>query len=138
MVCKAGSDLHAKLLEKTGADIVIYPERDSGLALANRLLPSNVMDYIELSSEFGLAELDVSREWTGRTLKELRFRDRYGLIAVAIKRGGKYEVDGVSEAHDSPRRQTGRIGLLRKNKRHMTAPPALFPATRPSARNIFS
>lgn len=49
IIAKARNALHGKMLEKIGADRVVYPERDMGQRVAHSMVSANVLDYIELS-----------------------------------------------------------------------------------------
>lgn len=85
---KAQNDYHAKVLDKIGADHVVHPERDMGRRIAHHIVSNNVLDYIELSNEYSIAEI-VANEWlVGNTIVDLNIRAKYGLNIVAIKRGG--------------------------------------------------
>lgn len=86
IVAKARNALHGKMLEKIGADRVVYPERDMGQRVAHSLISSNVLDYIELSPELSLVEVTVPAVLTGKTLQQANMRALYGVNVVAIKR----------------------------------------------------
>lgn len=85
VVVKAVSDLHGKVLSKIGADQIVYPERDMGVRVANSLVSTNVLDYIEISPDYTIAEVIAGNKLIGHTLNELQFRDRYGVTVIAIK-----------------------------------------------------
>jgi len=85
VVTKAQNALHGKVLEKIGADKIIYPEQDMGFRLANNLVRTNVMDFIELSLDYSIFEIIASSKFVGKTLGELNLRAVYGLNVVAIK-----------------------------------------------------
>lgn len=87
IIAKGHSDLHAKVLYKIGADRVILPEKDMGVRVAHNLVSANILDYIELSEDYSIMEIQVLEDWTGRTLNELRLRSKYGINVMAIKRG---------------------------------------------------
>lgn len=88
VVAKAQDTYHAKVLEKIGADEVVHPERDMGERLAHRLVSKNILDYLELSKEFTLVEIQVSNsKFYDKSLLELNFRQRFNLTVVAIRRG---------------------------------------------------
>ncbi|GAA2900157.1 TrkA family potassium uptake protein [Enterococcus pseudoavium] len=90
ILAKAQNEYHARVLEKIGADRVVHPERDMGQRLAHNLVSKNILDYLELSDEFSLAEINVTnRKFYGKTLDELDFRQRFGLNVVAIRRGNQ-------------------------------------------------
>lgn len=86
IVAKARNALHGKMLEKIGADKVVYPERDMGQRVAHNLASNNILDYIELSPSLGLAEFNAPGLFVGRTIQDANIRSRYGVNVVAIKR----------------------------------------------------
>ena len=86
IIAKARNALHGKMLEKIGADRVVYPERDMGQRVAHSLISSNVLDYIELSPNLSLVEVTAPGLFVGRTLQQTNMRALYGVNVVAIKR----------------------------------------------------
>lgn len=97
VVCKAHDETEKRVLEKLGADQVVVPERDYALRLARRLASPNVLDYIELSSEYGIVEMPVPASWLGKSLKELNIRAKYGVNIIAICRGETIDVSPSAE-----------------------------------------
>jgi trk system potassium uptake protein TrkA len=89
VVCKALNELHGKVLEKVGADRVVYPERDMGVRVAHNLVSSSLIDYIELSPDYSVAEIVARPEFAGKTLRELNLRARYdyAINIIAIRSG---------------------------------------------------
>ena len=87
ILAKAQNEYHARVLEKVGADRVVHPERDMGIRIAHNLVSKNILDFIELSDEFSLAEMRVTNpNFFNHTLLDLNFRQKYGLTVVAIRR----------------------------------------------------
>ncbi|WP_432359633.1 potassium channel family protein [Sporosarcina sp. UB5] len=86
---KAQNDYHAKVLQKIGADQVVHPERDMGKRIANNLVSNNILDYLELSEEYSIAEIRANEMLAGFTLIDLDIRAKYGVNIVAIKRGAQ-------------------------------------------------
>ncbi|BAQ10367.1 potassium uptake protein [Bacillus sp. OxB-1] len=84
---KAQNDYHEKVLRKIGADQVVHPERDMGIRIANNMVSNNIIDYLELSEEYSIAEIRANERITGFSLIDLDIRARYGVNIVAIKRG---------------------------------------------------
>ena len=100
ILAKAQNEYHARVLDKIGADMVVHPERDMGIRIAHKLVSRNILDYIELSSEFSLAEVRVTNpKFYNKTLAELNFRQRFGLTVVAIRRS-KTEVIASPDASE--------------------------------------
>ncbi|MGE5577729.1 MAG: potassium channel family protein [Syntrophothermus sp.] len=92
IVAKALNELHGKVLEKIGADRVVYPERDMGIRVANNLVSANMLDYIELAPGYSIAEFVAPKEFVGKTLRQLGFRAKYGINIMAIKHGDEIQV----------------------------------------------
>lgn len=87
LIAKASDRLHALLLEKTGADKVIQPEKEEGIRLAKSLVRENLIDYLELSEEYSVREVHTPSQWANKTLKELNVRQKYNVSVVGIRRG---------------------------------------------------
>lgn len=83
---KALYPLQGKVLEKVGADRVIYPEQEMGEKVAESLISPEISEYIKLSQNHTLLEVDVPQSFEGRTIGELQIRTKYGVQIVAIKR----------------------------------------------------
>ena len=84
VICKAQSHVHRKVLEKIGADRVVFPEHDAGFKLAQGLSSSNVLNFIELSDDFGIVELGAPKAWVGKTIRDLDVRARHHVNIIAI------------------------------------------------------
>lgn len=87
VIAKAQNDIHKKVLEKVGADQVIFPERDIGVRIANNLSSDSFVDFIELSNDFSIVEIEVDRDWVGKTIRELDLRKNYGLNVIGMRSG---------------------------------------------------
>ena len=92
LVCKAHDETHRKVLEKLGADRVVIPEQENGVRLARSLSTPNVLDYIELSEDYGILELPAPKSWIGKSLKELHIRAKLGVNIIAVENGQKTNV----------------------------------------------
>ena len=89
VVCKAASHTHRKVLEKIGADRVVFPEHEMGNKLAHALSSSHVLNFIELSDEASIVEVPVPAMWVGKTIREIDVRNAYGVNVIALRRGEK-------------------------------------------------
>ena len=89
IIAKATDALHQKLLEKTGADKVIQPEKEAGIRLAKSLVSDNIIDYLELSDEYSVQEAKLPRPWIGKTLQELDVRKQYEVSIIGIRRNSE-------------------------------------------------
>ena len=92
IICKAHDETHSRVLKKLGVDKVVIPEQENATRLARSLNSHNVLDYIELSEDYGILELPAPKEWLGKTLKELNVRARLGVNIIAVENGKKTNV----------------------------------------------
>ena len=81
--------MQGKVLYKTGADRVVFPERDMGERVAHYLVSQKVLDYIELDPHYSVVEILVPSSWVGKSMKQLNLRVKHGVNVVAIKQGIK-------------------------------------------------
>lgn len=97
IIAKGNSDLHAKVLYKIGADRVILPEKDMGIRVAHNLVSTSILDYIELSPDYSIMEIEVLKEWYNKSLRELKLRSKYGINIMAIKREGEINLSPAAD-----------------------------------------
>lgn len=84
---KAHDENHGKILEKIGADRIIHPERDMAKRITHNLYSSKIIDFIELSSSFSIAEIQVTDRLIGKRLSKLDLQRNYNINFVALQRG---------------------------------------------------
>ncbi|PKR86232.1 potassium channel family protein [Heyndrickxia camelliae] len=94
---KAQNTYHEKVLKKIGVDRIINPERDMAKRIAHHMVSEKILDYIELSEEFGIVEIMATDKIHLHTLIELDVRAKYGCNIVAIKRGTDIIVSPMAE-----------------------------------------
>lgn len=82
---KAVTTNHGKILEKTGAHHVVYPEAAMGERVAH-LVTGKMIDFIEFDDDFAIVKTRPPREAIGRTLGESQLRSRHGVTVVGVKR----------------------------------------------------
>jgi trk system potassium uptake protein TrkA len=89
VIAKAYDEMQGKILTKIGADEIVYPERETGMHLANKLAFNNLVDTIELTSDYSIMDIPVPEDWIGKNLKELKLREKYRVNVIALKRQGE-------------------------------------------------
>ena len=97
IVCKAHDETHRQVLLKLGADQVVIPEKENAARLARNLSSPNVLDYIELSDEYGIIEVPAPKRWLNKSLKELNVRAKLGVNIIAIERDGNINVSPAAD-----------------------------------------
>lgn len=86
IIAKSLGKHHGQVLEKVGADWIIYPERDMGERVANQLLSPKMLNYIELSNLYNIEEIMIPSKMAGKSLREIDIRAKYNVSAIAIVR----------------------------------------------------
>lgn len=88
VIAEVNREIEKKFLLRNGADEVVYPEEDMALRIAAEESSDSVFDFFALSDGFSIYEISVPSAWTGKSLKELRVREKYNINIIAIKKGG--------------------------------------------------
>jgi trk system potassium uptake protein TrkA len=89
VVAKALNERHGKVLKRIGADKVVFPEKDMAQRLAHHLVAQNFLDYIELSSEYGIVEMQPLKNMIGKELRIIDLRKKTGISIISIKKKDK-------------------------------------------------
>lgn len=82
---KANSPKHGRILERTGAHHVVYPEAAMGERVAH-LVTAKMIDFIEFDDGYAIAKTASPAEIHGKTLAEAELRTKYGVTIVGVKR----------------------------------------------------
>ncbi len=89
VIAKASSEVHGKVLKRIGADRVVFPERDMGVRLANHLAVDNIVDYLEITPDVSIVEINATPEMVGKTLRQMDIRAQRGVNIVALRRANQ-------------------------------------------------
>lgn len=89
VIAKCSDEMHRKILGRVGADIVVFPENESGIRLAKNLSTAGIIDILALSDELSVVEMNVKDEWVGKSLAELNLRKKLLINIVAFRKNGK-------------------------------------------------
>jgi trk system potassium uptake protein TrkA len=92
IVAKAHNEIHKRVLQKVGADRVIFPEREIGVRIANNLVSDSFVEFIELSEDFSIVEISVKEQWKGKTLREIDMRNAYGINVIGMRQDGSITI----------------------------------------------
>jgi trk system potassium uptake protein TrkA len=92
-IAKAGSPLHARILERLGAHRVVSPEQEAGVRVAHTFNITGIVDYLVVAPTFGIARILPPAAYVGRTLRDLDLQGRFQLTPIALSRGGKVVVN---------------------------------------------
>jgi trk system potassium uptake protein len=86
IIAKARNEDHAVILKAVGASSTVSPEQEHAERLALRLIHPNLLDYIPLSGEYRVMDVEAPAVFVGRTLVALDVRRRFGVFVIAVRR----------------------------------------------------
>ncbi len=86
IIAKAVTTPHGRILERVGADIVVYPEHEMGRRVAH-LVGGSIIDWFQLDANFAMVETVAPAAMLGRTLADLELRAHHGVTVVCVKPG---------------------------------------------------
>lgn len=81
---KVISSEHARVMDRIGVTETIFPERDTAVGLATRLSGTALLNYVKLGDDFSIQEMGVPDAWYGKSIRELKLRQRFGITVVAV------------------------------------------------------
>jgi len=93
VIAKAASVLHGRILERVGADRVVYPEREMGARVGHTFSIPDVVDYIDVAPRFGIVKIRPPKSFVGKTLRELDMANRFRLTPIGLRRGAEVTVN---------------------------------------------
>ena len=95
IIAKAKNKINLQILEKIGADRVVRPEKEMGVRVAKSLMSANVMDMVDIDSEYSLLEIKAPEAWLGKALVDLHLRREYGVnvLGYRLEADGKLNID---------------------------------------------
>ena len=86
VISTASSEVHGRVLERIGADNVVYPDRDRAFRLAESILHRNPIDFFTIADGYAIAEISVPSSLAGRSLIDAGVRQALGITVLAIRR----------------------------------------------------
>lgn len=109
IVARALSPIHERVLNEVGASRVINVDHLMADQLAKGLLAPHVLQHMTFPGGYTLVEIKASKDLVNRTIRELEFRERYGLNILAIQKripavdeGGKSFLKEVTNTLPKP------------------------------------
>ena len=85
VIAKCSNDRMATILQKTGADKIIYPEAEMGARTARVLTSSDFLDFFNIDDNLCVVEMKPHVDWIGKSLKQLNLREKYNINVAAVR-----------------------------------------------------
>lgn len=75
---------HARIMDQLGVTETVFPERESAIRLTERIVSTEILNYIKIGKGFSLQELAVPEQWIGRSLRELELPREHRISVLAV------------------------------------------------------
>jgi len=88
VIARADNELHGSILEKIGADKVVYPEQEMGARVAQVVTLTEVSYYMPLVPGYGVARMEAPSYLVGEKLTDIGFgpKGKWEVAVVLIQR----------------------------------------------------
>ena len=93
IIARASKEMQEKFLLRTGADEVVYPEKQLAAWTAIRCSSEHILEYIELDDEYAIFEVEIPSDWSGKSILELDIRKKYGINILGVRTNGKLNMN---------------------------------------------
>ena len=100
VIARASTGIQEKFLLRNGADEVVYPEKQLAAWTAIRCTSDHILDYIDLDGDDGdwaIFELEVPREWWGKTVLGVDIRRKHGINILGVRVNGRIDMNVTPE-----------------------------------------
>jgi trk system potassium uptake protein len=84
VIARATSDLHLKMLQRVGADRVVYPSKMQGHRLGLELVRPNMLERLRLDDRNSIEEIRVPKAFVDRSLRDLNLRKNHNVTVLAV------------------------------------------------------
>ena len=68
-----------------------------GVRVAHNLVSESILDFIELSPDYSIMEIEAPEEWRGKSIRELKLRSKYGINVMAIKKADSINLSPLAD-----------------------------------------
>lgn len=98
---KATTTMHGRILERTGAHHVVYPEVAMGERVAH-MVTGKMIEFIEFEDGFAIAKTCAPATAIGKSLAESALRTHFGITVVGVKRVGSEFMHALPDTRVEP------------------------------------
>ncbi len=91
IVARASTELHGRVLEKIGVNLVVYPEKEMAMSLAKKLTMPNVLERAPVAGNYRIYEIKVPHSFDKKNLQQLQLNKKYEMTVMVIRKGKNIE-----------------------------------------------
>jgi len=84
LVSRSINSLHEHVLQAIGVSEIIRPEEETAERWAKKLCLRGIIDSFELNNDYSIVEVLVPRQFIGKTIEEIGFRQNHNLLILTI------------------------------------------------------
>lgn len=84
LISRAINPLHEKVLQAIGVTEIVHPEEETAERWSKKLCLTGLVDSFELNSNYSIIEARVPKRYIGKSIQEIPFRERYGILVLTI------------------------------------------------------
>lgn len=121
---KATNENHGRILERTGAHHVVFPEQRMGERVA-RMLNERLLDFISFGDDFAIARVAAPESIVGLPLVTSECRKKFDVTVIGVKRRGEDFIHAVPDTLIMP----GDLLVVSGKVENLEAFAALQPST---------
>src|SRR5690606_38539454 len=92
VVAKARDNIHGEILERVGADRVVYPERETGLRVAHTWTSADVTDSLDVIPGYTISRAAVPESLVGQTIQDAILDRGINVSLLLLARGERVTV----------------------------------------------
>lgn len=92
ITARASMESQQKLLKSIGADLVVYPEQQLAKWTALHCGTNSIYDFMDLDNDYGVYEVNIPKDWAGKTLAELDLRKKHNISIIGVKTKNKMKI----------------------------------------------
>lgn len=89
IIAKAQNEQHKILLEKVGADLVIFPEVFMSKELSLALTDPYSNEILKLTDSYKIVEIKCPAKWIEKSIIDLNVRKKYNITIIFVKRNNE-------------------------------------------------
>jgi trk system potassium uptake protein TrkA len=86
VIARAVNDIHKEILTLIGADLIILPEKEIGIRLADSL-SSPFIEQVRLTEDFCISKITAPRSFIDKKIDELDLYTKYASYCIGIQKG---------------------------------------------------
>ncbi|MEX2375961.1 MAG: TrkA family potassium uptake protein [Dehalococcoidia bacterium] len=92
VVVKARNATHGEILQRVGADRVVYPERDTGLRVAHSWTSTDITDSLDVVEGYSVSRVAVPAALVGKSVAQAVIDREFNVTLLLLARGERVTV----------------------------------------------